>query len=253
MSERPPIAVQLYTLRDLTSKDMAGTLQKVAEIGYEGVETAGYGNLEVEELQRVLKDNGLRVTGCHTSFNDLQNNFDKVIDDSLLLDNKYIVCPSLPQDLRNAEGYPAFGKQLEELGAKLNSSGMVLCYHNHHFEFDKFGGEYGLDLIYANSNPDLVKAEIDVYWVQRGGENPADYVRKHAGRVPLLHIKDMADDEQQSFAEVGNGILDWPSIFAAAEEAGVSAYIVEQDTCPGDPIESIRMSFDNLKSWGKTK
>lgn len=246
---RPPIAVQLYTLRDLTSQDMAGTLAKVAELGYEGIEFAGYGNLQVEEAQRAAKEAGLKVVGNHTGFDALRNEFNKVIDDNLLLDNKYIVCPSLPNEQRTLEGYADFGKELNELGARVNSAGMVLCYHNHDFEFEKFDGQYGLDLLYANSEPNLVQAEIDTYWVKKGGADPAAYVRQYSGRVPLLHIKDLGADGK--FAEVGNGSLDWPSIFAAAEEAGVTAYIVEQDVCPGDPIDSIRQSIENLKKMGK--
>jgi sugar phosphate isomerase/epimerase len=253
MSERKPVAVQLYTLREQTATDMAGVLKKVAEIGYDGVELAGYGNLQIEELQRALTENGLKVVGNHTGADALRNNLDTVIEENLLLGNTRIVCPSVPDNERTGEGYAAFGKGLEEIAARLNSAGMVLCYHNHHFEFDKFDGEYGLDLLYANSDPKLIQAEIDTYWVKRGGVDPASYIRQYSGRIPLLHIKDMANDEAQSFAEVGTGILDWPGIFAAAEEAGVQAYIVEQDTCPGDPVDSIRTSFENLKSWGKTK
>ena len=246
---RPPIAIQLYTLRDSTSTDMAGVLAKVAELGYEGVEFAGYGNLQVEEAHRVLKDNNLKVVGNHTGFDALRGDFNKVIDDNLLLDNNYIVCPSLPGEQRSKQGYADFGKEMNDLGARVNSAGMTLCYHNHDFEFERFDGEYGLDILYSNSQPQLVQAEIDTYWVQKGGVNPADYIRQYSGRVPLLHIKDMLQDG--SFGEVGNGSLDWTSIFAAAEEAGVTAYIVEQDTCPGDPFDSIRQSIENLKSMGK--
>lgn len=246
---RPPIAVQLYTLRDLTAQDMAGTLAKVAELGYEGVEFAGYGNLDILEAHRAVTGAGLKVVGNHTGFDALRNDFNKVIDDNLLLNNKYIVCPSLPGEQRSKEGYAAFGKEMNELGARVNSAGMTLCYHNHDFEFEKFDGEYGLDLLYANSQPQLVQAELDTYWVKKGGADPVAYIRQYSGRVPLLHIKDM--NAEQGFAEVGNGSLDWPNIFAAAEDGGVTAYIVEQDVCPGDPIDSIRQSIEFLKSMGK--
>jgi sugar phosphate isomerase/epimerase len=112
-------------------------------------------------------------------------------------------------------------------------------------------GEYGLDILYANSDPRWVQAELDTYWIQHGGENPTAYIKKYEGRAPLIHIKDMANDAGRSFAEVGAGILDWPSIFHAAEAGGAVAYIVEQDTCPGDPLDSIRISIENLKQWGK--
>ena len=251
METRPTIALQLYTLRDLTKTDMAGTLKQVAEMGYEGVEPAGYGDLPIEELQRVLSDLNLKVVGNHVGFEALQNNFTQVVDDNLLLGNKYVVCPSLPGEQRTKDGYVAFAKTLEEVGAKCNSAGLMLCYHNHDFEFERFDGQYGLDLLYENSESHLLQAEIDTYWVQNGGVDPAAYIRKYANRAPLIHVKDMANDEKKSFAEVGTGSLDWPSIFEAAEAGGAQAYIVEQDFCPGNPIDSIRISLDNMKKMGK--
>ncbi|HEX8236534.1 MAG TPA: sugar phosphate isomerase/epimerase [Abditibacteriaceae bacterium] len=250
---RPKIGLQLYTLRDLTGSDMAGVLKQVADMGYEGVEPAGYGNMDALTIKRVLDDCGLKVVGNHMGFSALNDNLQGVIDDNLLLDNRYIVCPSIPRDQRtSAEGYKKFAETLNEIGARLNSNDMILCYHNHAFEFeDRFDGQYGLDILYENSEPQFLQAEIDTYWVQKGRVDPASYIRKYAGRAPLIHIKDMANDEKESFAEIGTGKLNWPDIFAAAEEGGATALIVEQDVCPGDPIDSVRLSIENLKKMGK--
>lgn len=245
---RPILALQLYTLRDDCARDMLGTLRQVAALGYEAVELAGYGNASAREIQPVLKETGLKVIGSHLGFQSLQDDLDVVIAEAELLDFHYAVCPSVPAELRTAQGYADFGQQLNTLGARLKAAGIQLCYHNHNFEFDdRFDGVYGLDLLYRNSDPQLVQAEVDVYWVRRGGADPVAYLKQHAGRVPLVHAKDMAPGPGQEFAEVGNGILDWPGIFAASTAGGAVAYIVEQDTCPGAPIDSVRQSIENLR------
>jgi sugar phosphate isomerase/epimerase len=250
---RPLIALQLYTLRDLTKNDMASTLRQVAEIGYEAVEPAGYGDLSVEQLKATLDELGLKVVGNHVGFTALQENLAGVVSDNRLLDNHYIVCPSIPAQQRSsADGYRQFAQTLNEIGRQLHDAGLQLCYHNHAFEFeDRFDRQYGLDILYESSDPQLVQAEIDTYWVQKGRVDPAAYIRKYSGRTPLIHIKDMADDENGSFAEVGTGTLNWPEIFEATESGGATAYIVEQDICPGNPLESVRLSLDNLKKMGK--
>jgi len=250
--KRPVIALQLYTLREQTQQDMAGVLRQVAEMGYEGIEFAGYGNLSAADAGAVAKDLGLTIVSNHTGFDALQNDLPTVIRDNQAFGNQFVVCPSIPSDQQTGEGYRAFAKTLNDLGARLrDEAGLQLCYHNHAFEFQEFDGEYGLDLLYANSDPQLVQAELDTYWVQKGGVNPVEYIRKHAGRAPLIHVKDMANDDNQSFAEVGTGILDWPGIFSAAEAGGAVAYIVEQDICPGNPLDSVRLSLENLKQMGK--
>lgn len=251
MNRQPAVAAQLYTLRDLTAKDMAGALREVAAIGYSHVETAGYGNLSFEEMRAALRDNNLKVSSILANLFELQDDLQRVIDEAHQLETRYVSCPYLSPEWQNKHGYLAIAKVLNQIGSTVHAAGLQLCYHNHAFEFEQYDGVYGLDLIYANSDSQFLQAEIDTYWVQKGGLDPAAYIRRYQGRVPLLHIKDMGDDEAQSFAEIGTGTLDWPAIFAAAEEGGVSAYIVEQDICPGDPLDSLRLSFENLKKLGK--
>jgi sugar phosphate isomerase/epimerase len=249
---RPIIAVQLYTLRDECAQDMIGTLKQVKEIGYEGVELAGYGNASAQKVADTLKELGLHVVGSHTGFDRLQDDLDAVVQENKAMGNAYIVCPSIPAAQRSKEGYTAFAKELEKIGRAIGASGMTLCYHNHDFELtDKFEGKFGLDILFANSDSGYVQAEIDTFWVQKGGQSPANYIRQYAWRAPLIHVKDMSKDDQKTFAEVGTGLLDWRAIFAAAEEGGAQAYIVEQDICPGEPLESIHISLQNLKRMGK--
>lgn len=251
MNQRPVVALQLYTLRDLLQTDMAGALKEVSAMGYEGVEIAGYGDLGFDAALNALRANNLKIVGNHAGLDALQNDLQSVIDENLLLDNKYVACSYLEPKWHTKEGFIEVAGILNEAGVRLNSAGIQLCYHNHDFEFARFDGQYGLDLIYENSDPKFLQAELDTYWVQKGGADPAAYIEKYSGRVPLLHIKDMKDDESKAFAEIGTGVLKWPEIFAAAEAAGVIAYIVEQDTCPGDPMDSVRISIENLKKMGK--
>lgn len=246
-----PVALQLFTVRDETAKDFIGTLQRVAQIGYKGVEFAGFGGLSASEVKRVLDDLGLRAAGSHTGINALEADLAAVADFNLAIGNPYVVVPWMPQEYRaDAAGWRAVGAKMNELGAQLQRRGLTLCYHNHAFEFERFDGAYGLDIFYGASDPALVQAELDLYWVKKGGEDPAAYVRKYAGRVPLLHIKDMAGDAEGSFTEFGTGIIDWGAVFAIAPSAGAQWYIVEQDACTRPCMESVQISFDNLRQRG---
>jgi sugar phosphate isomerase/epimerase len=249
---QPPIALQMYTVRDDAARDFIGTLREVAGIGYAGVEFAGTGGLSAAELRRLLDDLGLRVAGSHTALNELEGNLNAALDFSQAIGNTFVVCPWLPQERRgSADGYRALGDLLNRAGAACKERGLQLCYHNHDFEFQQFDGQYGLDILYAATDPNLVQAELDTYWIKKAGVDPAAYIRQYAGRAPLIHLKDMAADEKGSFAEVGEGTQDWPSIFAASEAGGAQWYIVEQDTCPRPPLESIAISLRNLKRMGK--
>jgi sugar phosphate isomerase/epimerase len=242
----------MYTLRDLAAQDMIGTLRKVKEIGYEGIELAGYGNATPADVANTVKELGLQVVGAHVGFGALQEDLGGLVAESQQMGNTHLVCPSIPGDKRTAEGYRAFAAELESIAREMQSAGMTLCYHNHDFELnDKFDGAMGLDILYQNSDPALVQAEIDTFWIQKGGADPAAYIRQYAGRAPLIHVKDMTSDERRTFAEVGAGQMAWPPIFEAAEAGGARAYIVEQDICPGDPLESIKISLQNLKAMGK--
>jgi len=247
-----PIALQLYTVRHDIDRDLKGTLRKVAEIGYAGVEFAGYADWKASDLKSLLAELNLRPAGGHVPIEQLEKDLDKVIDFSLELGNPYVVCPWIPEERRKEKAdWLAIAQLFNSVGEKCKQNGLTFCYHNHSFEFEKFDDTYALDLLFGATKPELVKAELDTYWVKYGGADPVDYLRRYAGRCPLVHLKDMADDEKRSFAEVGRGILDWNAIFEAAEAGGVEWYIVEQDTCPGPPIESARISFENLKNWGK--
>jgi sugar phosphate isomerase/epimerase len=133
----------------------------------------------------------------------------------------------------------------------LHDAGLTFSYHNHSFEFVRFGKRTGLDLLYEESDPRYLQAELDTYWIQHGGGDPADWVRKMKGRMPVVHLKDMVIvDGEPTMAEIGEGNLNWPAILAACAEAGVEWYAIEQDICRRDPFESLKISYDNLRQMG---
>ena len=242
-----PIALQLYTVRDQMEKDAAGTLNAVADIGYEFVEVAGLAGLSAADFRKLADAAGLKVISGHMSVDDIEG----TARDAKILGLTFVGC-GMPGPLREKgeEGFRTHAKNLEKAAYALKEHGITLTYHNHSFEFVKFGDKYGLDILYGESAPDSLQAQFDVYWVQHGGEPPAEYITKWAARCKTIHLKDMLPDEAKTFAEVGEGILDWPAIFEAAAKIKPAWYIVEQDRCQRPSLESAKMSFDNLKKWG---
>ena len=246
-----PIALQMYTLREDTDQDFAGTIRKVADIGYAAVELAGYGGLSVQEVAGLLAENHLRVAGSHISLDTIEADISKVIEENLTLNNTHIVVPYLGDDRRGtAADYEAVAASLNKYGETLRASGMTLCYHNHDFEFKPLeDGRLGEDIILDNTDPIFVKAEVDSYWILKAGHDPVAFIRKHSGRVPLLHLKDM-DPEDKSFAPIGTGLLPLDELIKAAGEIGTEYLIVEQDVCKGPALEAVTLSYNNLKAKG---
>ncbi|MCC6485723.1 MAG: sugar phosphate isomerase/epimerase [Armatimonadetes bacterium] len=246
-----PIGLQMFTLRDEAGKDFAGTLKAVSEIGYDGVELAGDGGLSAKELKKLLDDLGLACAGAHEGLEKLETSLNAVVDFHKELNSKFIAIPFLGEERRKgAEGWKKTAGIMTEIGHKLREEGLQLCYHNHAFEFEKFDGQYALDILYENTDAEAVQAELDTYWVKYGGEDPIEYIEKLEHRVPLIHLKDMAATEDRTFAEVGEGTLDIQGIFNAAEKAHARWMIVEQDSCKRPPLESVKISLDNLKKMG---
>jgi len=247
------IGLQLYTIRDLlkTPKDFIKVLPKVRKIGYQAVQT-GLGQMETKELKKILDNEGLFAFATHIPIERLINETNAVIEDHKILGAEYVACPWLPEEYRGAAGYRKAAKNLSKVGAILAKSGLTLCYHNHAFEFEKFGKKTGLEILYSESNPKYLKAELDVYWVAFGGGDPAAWCLKYSGRLPLVHMKDMVatKDNTQVYAEVGEGNLNWKPIIAACKKAGARWYTVEQDVCRRDPLESIKISLNNLHKLG---
>ena len=250
------LAAQLYTVREFTQTavDLAATLQKVREIGYTAVQVSAIGAIADADVRRMADDNGLAICNTHVKFEELVGNLTAVVDQHHLWNCRHVALGSMPAHYREAgeHGYHRFAADASKIGEQLHAAGLSFSYHNHSFEFVRFGQRTGLDIIYEESDPRYVQAEIDTYWVQHGGGDPAAWCRRMQNRMPVVHLKDMVMmSGTQTMAEVGEGNLNWPAILAACAEAGVEWYAVEQDICQRDPFESLRISFENLRGMGE--
>jgi sugar phosphate isomerase/epimerase len=250
------IAAQLYTVRQYcqTVADLASSLQKIQAIGYRVVQVSGIGLIPDDEVKKLVDEQGLTICNTHVRPSEaLWDNLDAVIAQHRLWNCKHVAIGSMPQTFRSEgeAGFHRFAKEASQIGEKLAAAGLTFSYHNHSFEFVRFGKVTGLDIIYAESDPRYLQAEIDTFWVQHGGSDPAAWIKKVSGRMPVVHFKDMVIlKDQQTMAEVGEGNLNWPAVIQACREAGVEYYAVEQDVCQRDPFESLKISFDNLKAMG---
>jgi sugar phosphate isomerase/epimerase len=247
------LAAQLYTVRDLTAKDFAGTLDQVAAIGYEGVELAGLGNAaNATEAAKALKAAGLKVCGAHIGIQEFQSDLKQVMNTYATLGCKNLVVPWLPEELRkDLKGWKNFAKTLNRFGKQVAKEGFKLGYHNHSFEFAIIPDtkkKLGIDILIDETDKNLVSFELDCFWVVHGGQSPACFIKKHADRILTLHLKDMSDPFERKFANVGTGLLDMPAIVKAGSKANVPWFIVEQDNCyEQNSMEALRVSYKNLK------
>ena len=248
------IAVNLFTVRQFvkTPQDIASTLKKVRTIGYQAVQCSAHGVIEPKELRRIADNEGVRICATHTDYCRLRDETQSVIEEHRILGCNHPAVAGLPQEYReNAEGYQRFAAEAEQIGRKLSEAGMTFSYHNHSFEFEMMGGRSGMSILFETTAPAHLKSELDTYWVQYAGADPSAWIERLSDRIVLLHVKDMAvRGFDQLFAEVGKGNLNWPAILAAARQAGVEWYIVEQDKCERDPFDSLKISLENLKSMG---
>ena len=241
------ISLQLYTVREAFGRDPLGTLERVAQIGYPAIEI---GSRNADETLAKIRELGLQVTSAGVGIESLRDGFDGIVEGARALGTKFLMLGYVGEEHRgSAQKWAQTAQLLDGFGQKAREAGLTLCYHNHDFELkEQFDGKTGLEILFDNASADNLQAELDVYWIQKGGADPVELINRYAGRLPLLHCKDMTPNGQ--FAEVGTGVLDWPAILQAAKNAGVQSYVIEQDTCPGDPFESIAVSLENLKQMG---
>lgn len=252
MPKLDQFAVILYTLRDhiKTREDALASFDKVAQIGYKSVQVSGMDQtlFPEAELRDILLERGISICATHEPAKTILDDTRKIIDRLSRLGVKYTAYPHPAGiDFTDPAAVDDFLKKLDLAAKKLADAGQVLTYHNHAGEFFKPDGQTTImDRIY---NETSLQAEIDIHWVQRGGESPLAWMAKMNGRLPLLHLKDYLVDAggAPQFAELGNGTLPIKEIVAAAEKSGCLHYIVEQDVCPGDPFDSIATSFDFIQ------
>ena len=249
------IAIQFFTLRELTNtlEDFRETCRKVADIGYQAVQISAvdYAVVPEEKMVEICAENGLTICATHEPGDIILNEPEKVVERLKKLGTHFTSYP-FPAgiDFASEESVACLIAGLDKAGKVLAEAGQVLTYHNHHHEFRRLDGRLLLERIYAETGENNLQGEIDTYWVQFGGGDPVGWCRCLNNRLPLLHLKDyrVNDEAQPEFAEIGQGNLDIPGIIRAAENSGCEWFIVEQDTCPGDPFDSIATSFEYLKT-----
>lgn len=245
------IGVQLYTVRQEMENDPMGTLKLIADIGYKSIEAAGYADGKTygfsgKELKSILNDLGLEFTSGHIRQNVFENSFDQAIEFMTEAGQEYAVFPWLAPDQRTSiDQFKGYAETLNRCAEKAQKAGITVCYHNHDFEFQTLEGQLPIDVLMNETDADLVKMELDLYWITKAGFDPIAFFQEHQGRVPLWHVKDMANTPERGFAEVGTGTIDFKKIFEAKNASGMKCFFVEQDVSE-HPMQSIQTSYTNL-------
>ncbi len=247
------IGLQVYTVRNEIKEDIVATLSKVAEIGYKEIEVYGaidgkFFGLTPAEFGKLLDSLGLEIISGHygtgranpESIGTLTNGWDRAVEAMVEVGQKYAALGWLPESERTLDQYKELVDIMIPAAEKCKEAGIQFCHHNHDFEFMEVEGEIPMYYILDNTDPELVKMELDLYWISKVGLDPIEFFKKYEGRIPLWHVKDM--DTNQDFTEVGNGTIDFKRIFEHQELAGMKHFFVEQDQSP-DPINSVTQSF----------
>lgn len=246
------LGLQLFSVREAVAKDLEGTLEKLRKIGYSKLEIYGYDGKffgrTAQEFKTILKNTGMTVISSHhlpgivhKAKGTLTDGWDKAIDDIKSIGAIYMACAFLFPDERTPEIYASLPDLLNKSGEKAKKAGIQFAYHNHDFEFEKYNDTLVYDFLATNTSADLVKLELDLYWISKAGQDPIKYFEKYPGRFPLWHVKDM-EAGTGAITEVGHGTIDFDRIFAARDKAGLKEWFVEQDTTKGDMFESLTSS-----------
>lgn len=251
-----PMGLQLYSIRDPMARDATGTLKQVAALGYRDLETYGfdpdqvkYYGLEAKAFKRVLDDTGLTTSSGHydlsrylrTPMQELTDYVDRCIEGAHALDQKYITWPWLDPESRGIDAFHLLAQRLNRIGEQIRKAGLQLAYHNHDFEFIAHDGERGYDILIRDTDPTLVKLQLDLFWVAHSSPwTPHELFERQPGRFVMWHIKDMDRKNRNLYTELGNGSIDFTKILPDAKLAGLEYYFIEQgDNFAVDPMRSI--------------
>lgn len=262
-SKNKNIGLQLYSLRELFPKDVKGVLEQVAKAGYQEVETYGFSAKDgffgtySKDFKSILDDNGLRATSNHFDFNEYlksgsTESVKKYIETANILGSEYVTVPWISTNLRGttADDYKKLALKVNQTAMLCTASGLKLAYHNHDFEFEKFGNTTGYEILLNETDKKLVDFEMDLYWVVRSGNDPLQLFDKYPGRFTMWHVKDMDRTDSKLNTEIGKGSVDFKAIFAAKKLSGMKHFFVEQETnYYPNPIESVKSSFAYVEKY----
>jgi sugar phosphate isomerase/epimerase len=242
------IGLQLYTVRHELEKDFESTLRKVAAIGYQKVEFAGYYNRTPSQVKQTLNNAGLSSPSAHLSLQTIAHDLGRAIESAKVIGHRYLVLGYLETEERKSlDDYKELADLLNRAGEDCRKAKLQLAYHNHDFEFASTNGQVPYDLLLRSTDDELVKMELDLYWITKAMRRPEEYFAQYPGRFELFHIKDMDGTSKRFFTEVGRGTINFKRILEQSRQAGVKHYFVEQDEISGSPFESIKTSYEYLR------
>lgn len=249
------VGLQLYTLRDTVTKDPEGVLKKVSSFGYKELETFAYADGKIfgktfKDFAKCAKDLGMDIVSGHYPLDMAgSDKWQQAIDDAKSVKQQYMVVPYINENERKTiDDYKRICAALNKAGEACSKSGVRFGYHNHAFEFETLDGQVPFDVMLSELDPRFVGIELDLYWVYRAGKDPLAYFKSHPGRFEQWHVKDMDKVNKDRNADVGTGSIDFKPLFAKAKESGMKHFYIEQETYPGDPIDSVGASIKNLKA-----
>ncbi|HET7658725.1 MAG TPA: sugar phosphate isomerase/epimerase [Bacillales bacterium] len=243
------IGLQLFSVWQYAEKDFLGTLERVADLGYKSVQFAGFFGVPASEVKDLMDRKGVKAAGAHVPIEQLsEDKLEETFDYHKEIGNDLLIVPALPKEMReNADDYLKTARRLNQIGEACKEAGFAFGYHNHDFEFKKMDGVTGFDLLFENTDPDLVKMELDCYWATYAGYDPLKILSDHSDRAVSLHLKDIKTvGDKKVSTEIGNGELNISSLVETGLEHGVKWFTVEQESFEMDPFESLKISADNL-------
>lgn len=265
MHQIDKVGVQLYTVRDAMKADFAGSIAKVAAIGYKEVEFAGYFDHKPADVRALLDKDGLTAPSCHFGYDVVQKHWPETLDAAHVIGHKFIVCPWIDESERKtADGWKRISETFNKAGEASKKAGIQFGYHNHWWEFvpdANLGGKLPYDYLLESTDTKLVKMEMDLAWISVTGQDPVSYFNRFPGRFPLVHVKDFKSIphltseqlakfdsrklEEEDMTEAGSGAIDWKRLFSNADKAGMKHFFVEHDS-PKDGFASIATSYKYL-------
>ena len=240
-------SIQLYSIREQTEKDFAGSLKKLGEFGYNGVEFAGYGGIAAADMRKLLDGNGLTPVGSHITLEKLEKSLDAELEYNSVLGTEYIIVPY--SAVKSKDDVLRVADTINAIGEKCLAAGFKFGYHNHDHEFavDKDSGKYLLDILFDNLNKGFCM-ELDVFWAAAAGIDYLGYMKRNKDRLKLLHVKQIENMESRRCVDLSQGIIDIKEAALLGNECGVAKYILEQEEFAGDPFDSLRSNYDYIMS-----